>query len=66
MHKMCLNKITEKSYLLLDTEARFCRMSEEITCFMASKRNVVMKLEDENQGDSYFQCDVAEHFSLNA
>lgn len=46
---------------------RYCETCEEITSFMASKRNVVMKLEDENREDFSFLCNVAEYFSaLNA
>lgn len=38
-------------------------MREKITSFMASKRNVVMELEDERRGGLPFRCDVAEYFS---
>lgn len=63
VHEACVQESMEKSYLLWEAKPRFCEMCEEITSFMGSKRNVVVKLEDESRSDLSFLCDVAEYFS---
>lgn len=44
----------EVLFAVRSTGLRFCEMCEEISSFMAGKRNVVVKLEDENRGDLSF------------